>query len=184
MRWNVIPISSSPLRIAHATGVGPRWRGSSDGWPLTQPSRGTARASAGIFHGKPMQTTRSGSTERSSGAIERAPRRDEDVELGRELREIHPHRRVVTALAIDGRQQRDELVPESGDRRAEALRHRQDLRDDDDAPAAHWSRRILAPDAWFRALTTISSTFTCHGRVSAKRMQSTTSSACSGSTPR
>ena len=34
-----------------------------------------------------------------------------------------------------------------------------------------------------RALTTISSTFTCHGRVSAKRMQSATSSATSGSTP-
>ena len=77
-----MPISSSPSRIAHATGSGPRWRGRSDGWPLSQPSRGTASASGGIFHGKPMQTTRSGSTEASSGAIELAARGQEDVELG------------------------------------------------------------------------------------------------------
>ena len=31
MKWNVKPISLSPRRIAHDTGLGPRYRGSSDG---------------------------------------------------------------------------------------------------------------------------------------------------------
>ena len=46
MRWNVMPISSSPFRIVHATGTGPRCRGRSEGWPLSQPSVGTASASS------------------------------------------------------------------------------------------------------------------------------------------
>src|SRR6185312_14888870 len=44
-------------------------------------------------------------------------------------------------------------------------------------------RRMRPPLVWASALTTISSTFTCRGRVSANRMQSAMSSAVSGSTP-
>ncbi len=47
----------------------------------------------------------------------------------------------------------------------------------------YWFRRMRPPLDWASALTTISSTFTCSGRVSAKRMQSAMSSGVSGSTP-
>src|SRR5437016_5295906 len=49
MRWKVTPISSSPLRIAQATGTGPRWRGSSDGCPLSLQVVGTESATGAIF---------------------------------------------------------------------------------------------------------------------------------------
>ena len=53
----------------------------------------------------------------------------------------------------------------------------------EDRQRHYWSRRMRPPLDWASALTTISSTFTCSGRVSAKRTQSATSSAVSGSTP-
>ena len=51
------------------------------------------------------------------------------------------------------------------------------------ARRGYWSRRMRPPLDWASALTTISSTFTCSGRVSAKRTQSAMSSDMSGSTP-
>src|SRR4029077_9582186 len=94
------------------------------------------------------------------------------------LREI-----AVAAVAVPHRQKSDRLLPGCAEDGIEAAEHRRDARDDGDAPA-HPSRRMRAPDAWFRALTTISSTFTCQGRVSAKTMHSAMSSGRSGSTPR
>jgi len=44
----------------------------------------------------------------------------------------------------------------------------------------HSSRRMRAPEDCASAVTTISSTFTCGGRVTAKRTQSATSSGCIG----
>ena len=37
------PVSSSPARMAAATGAGPRWRGKSEGCTFRQPKRGMAR---------------------------------------------------------------------------------------------------------------------------------------------
>ena len=112
-------------------------------------------------------------------------RRQEHVELGcgahhefSDLGQI-----AVAAVVVPHRQERDRLVPGSSHDGVEAREHRRDAGHDDDAPA-HSSRRIRAPDAWLRALTTISSTFTCHGRVSAKTMHSAMSSGRNGSTPR
>ncbi len=132
-----------------------------------------------------MQTTRSGSTEASRGAIEAPARGQEDVELGRSARhELADVGEIaVAAVVVAHRHERDRLVPRGADDGVEAGEHRRDARDDDDPPA-HSSRRIRPPEDCARALTTISSTFTCHGRVSAKRMHSAMSSGCIASTPR
>ena len=149
MRWNVTPNSSSPSRIAHATGTGPRWCGRSDGWPLIQPSRGTASASAGTFHGKPMQTTRSGRTDASSGAIDARRAGMRMSSSGRQLVE-HPAQveAAVAAVGVADREQRDRLVPGVAQRRVEAERDRQDPRHDDDAPR----RSCLSKDPAARGL--------------------------------
>jgi len=56
-----MPISVSPLLTAQPNGVGPRYFGSSDGWPFTQATVGTASASGGMRQGNAVQMSRSGS---------------------------------------------------------------------------------------------------------------------------
>ena len=96
----------------------------------------------------------------------RAPRRHQEVELGGQLVQ-HPAEieAAVAAVGVADRQQGDRLVPGLAQRSVEAERDRQDPRHDHDAPRGHASRKIRPPEAWLRALTTISSTFMCHGRV-------------------
>src|SRR5581483_8905223 len=114
-----------------------------------------------------------------------AARRQEHVEIGRSAHdEIRvPRVGAEAALAIEHREERDRFVPGFAHGGVETLEDRWDPRDEDDAPA-HWSRSTRAPEDWLRALTTISSTLTCHGRVSAKRMHSAMSSGRIASTPR
>ena len=117
---------------------------------------------------------------------DRAPARgQEDVELlgGAQHELARIGRGAVPAVGVPDRQERDRLVPRLADDGVEGGEHRRDARHDDDPPA-HSSRRMRAPDDWLRALTTISSTFTCQGRVSAKTMQSAMSSGRRASTPR
>ena len=114
-----------------------------------------------------------------------AARGQQDVELGRgaqhELADLGQI--AVAAVVVAHRQEPDRLVARGADDGVEGREHRRDPRHDDDAQA-HSSRMMRAPDAWLRALTTISSTFTCHGRVRAKTMHSAMSSGRKGSTPR
>ena len=107
----------------------------------------------------------------------RAARRHEDVELARQLVE-HPAEveAAVAAVGVANRQQGDGLVPRVAQRSMEPERDRQDPRHDHDAPSGHDSLKMRPPEAWLRALTTISSTFMCHGRVSAQSTQSAMSS--------
>ena len=69
IRCQVEPHSASPSRSAHASGIGPRCRGSSAGCMLIEPRRGTSSAACGIFHGKPQHVSRSGSYARTSRSI-------------------------------------------------------------------------------------------------------------------
>jgi len=59
MRWMVIPMSGSPLRIAQRAGAGPRYFGNKDEWILIKPNRGMLSTWGGIFHGNPYETARS-----------------------------------------------------------------------------------------------------------------------------
>ena len=112
-------------------------------------------------------------------------RRQEDVEVGRggEHEVASMRDGAVAAVGVPRRQERDHLVSRLPHDGVEAQQHRRDAGHDDDAPA-HASRRMRPPEAWLRALTTISSTFTCHGRVRANRMQSAISSGWIASMPR
>ena len=116
-----------------------------------------------------------------------AARGHDDLELAGHLAE-HPAEleAAVAAVVVADGQQRDGLVARLAQRAVEPEHDRQDPRHDHDAPRCgrrHCSRKTRAPDDWFRALTTISSMLTCHGRVSAHMTQSAMSSATSGSTP-
>ena len=114
-----------------------------------------------------------------------AARGQEHVELvrGRHHEVAGLGGRPVAPVDVPHREERDRLVSRRADDGVERGEHRRDARHDDDAKA-HSSRRIRPPDDWLRALTTISSTFTCQGRLRAKTMHSAMSSGRRGSTPR
>ena len=113
-----------------------------------------------------------------------AARGHHDVELRRHLVQHSAEIEApVAALRVTDRQERDRLVPRIAQRGVQPEHRGQDSRRDDDAQHHYVSRKTRAPEDWFRAFTTISSMFTCQGRVRAHITQSAMSSAVSGSIP-
>ena len=112
-----------------------------------------------------------------------ATRREDDVELRRQAAQQSFERelRAVPVLRVADGEQADGLVSRSAQHCIESERDGQDPRHDDGAQAH--VRMMRPPEDCACALTTISSTFTFGGRVSANMMQSAMSSGVSGSTP-